>query len=61
MPPYQYRVMNLGRNHFAVRRFSDNLCEEAQFIFDPQGDPELRETEKKIIAEANRWGNWQVI
>jgi hypothetical protein len=58
MPPYSYRVIILGTNWYAVRRFADGNCEEAKFDFDAHGDPQLRETEKKIIAEANRLGEW---
>jgi hypothetical protein len=58
MPPYSYRVIILDTYRYAVRRFSDGNCEEAEFIFDAHGDPQLRETEKRIIAEANRLGEW---
>jgi hypothetical protein len=58
MPPYSYRVIILGEHSYVVRRFSGNGCEESQFIFDAHGDPQLRETEKKIIAEANRLERW---
>jgi hypothetical protein len=58
MPPYSYRVIILGTNWYAVRRFANGNCEEAKFDFDAQGDPQLRETEKRIIAEANRLNEW---
>lgn len=58
MPPYSYRVIILGTNWYAVRRFGDGTCEEAKFDFDAHGDPQLRETEKRIIAEANRLDVW---
>lgn len=55
---YTYRVIILGLNKYAVRRFCNNLCEEAQFVFNAEGDPQLRGVEKKIIAEANRLNKW---
>jgi len=58
MPPYTYRVIILGTNWYVVRRFANAECEETEFRFDAQSDPQLRETEKRIIAEANRIGRW---
>ena len=61
MPPYSYRVIILGENKYAVRRFSDGACDEAQFVFNTDKDPQLRETEKLIIAEANRRNIWHTV
>lgn len=61
MSSYSYRVIILGTNWYAVRRFADGNCEEARFDFDAHGDPQLRETEKRIIAEANRLGEWRKV
>jgi hypothetical protein len=64
MPPYSYRVINLGHlgdGTFAVRRFADKTCEETVFVFKTNEDPELRSTEKKIIAHAESVGGWRKI
>lgn len=55
---FTYRVINLGAYKWIVRRFRPDMCEEQQFYFKTEGDPELRSTEKKVIEEADRLGKW---
>lgn len=54
-----YRVIHLGGDKWAVRRFIDGRCEETQFVFHVATDPQLRLTEKAIIEQAEKRTDWR--
>jgi hypothetical protein len=58
---YTYRVIPLKKYEWAVRRFSDGLCEEVQLLLVIEDDPQLRETDKKIIEVAKRRTDWEKV